>query len=976
MKKLYFLLSLILSLFISSQNYNPFEIVKGFHANTYGGGIIFQTLFDSNLDHITIGQANGPYKFLDDNITSEGISSLYISKNSKEDGGKIWLKTLDSGQNGELIPNAVTLDSQDNIYVIAAFEGNITLNNISYTANNVDFDQILLKFDSNGNLLWIRELPKKSGLFPVTISMKTDENNLYALVNGESILKFDISTGEKIAEKKFEKLYINHFDAKNDQLFLSCMAQDPVTILNYNFEDFSTFILKTDSNLVATNYLRLFNNNNNGNLSGFNVLISEDNYLYVSFSGYSMFQIIAQSNNGIFTMPVAQNSLQIGNGVMILGKFSMDLSNYKWFYKYPSSGATTIIMNKGRNEGANLTSYFPGFSIGIDNQSLTFNARGSINITSEGHLVSFYDIPTGYNSGGSSKSIDVAYTDIEDYVAIPSDYHASLTFKGNANDNNPLLIRKYSDENLGGSVWNVNLLKTFENGNTYQNFNYSKYVPIFYGTSLLSTSDTNRSISKISPSGSVIWNIEAHEYDDFPTRNYLGNETGINSSEEISYVMKCKNEVIDECNIKASNGEKFSGNEGDFLLSKINSDGHFLFKNKFIPSNFSSTMENMGIFATDSGETILVGLASGDFQYLGSNYSFPTKSMMVCKLNSSGNISYLRSFPYSYNNILIQQDQENNIFLFFNTNQPGILTYDSIVISDNAVNSKAIFLKINTLGQVISGKDFNSGRIGYQPFYINSVCKLSNGFAMYGNTQGNTTPDNIQFTNPYPGNANYRTTDILTKLDNNGNILWTYPFFSPESAYKYTNFESSNIIDKDQEDNIYIAPTFKSKFTYRNSDILMNETYKQSILLKLDGSGNLLSQKPLGFFYSSPILDVYGINKVSILAHVVEKPLDDFDYGYIGGYNVVTLFLEKEKLATQDIAKNIFEVYPNPSSDFININTKEKINSIEIYDTTGRKVISEINSKNQIDVRKLLKGIYYIRVNTDSKNLTSKFIKK
>jgi len=974
MKKLYFLLSLTLSLSIFSQNNNPFEIVKSFHANTYGGGMIFQTLFDSNLEHITVGQANGPYKFMDDNITSVGISSLYISKNSKADGSKIWIKTLDPGPKGELAPNAVTLDSQDNIYVIAAFEGTITLNNVNYSADNKDFDQVLLKFDSSGNLMWIKELPEKAGSFPLTISMRIDGNNLYALLNAETIVKFNISTGDKIAEKKFEKLYITQFDAKDDQLFLSCRAEDSITILDNNFEAFSSFILKTDSTLVATNYLRIFNTNNYGNLSGFNVLISEDNYLYVSSAGYSTFQIIAQSNNGLFVMPFAQNSMQIGSAQMILGKFSMDLSNYKWFYKYPSNGSASLLMNKGRNYGINLTSYFPNFSIGIDNQILNFNARGSMNVTSEGHLSSFYHLPTGYNAGGSSKSINVAYTDTEDYIAVRSNYHASLTYQGNTHDNNPLLIREYVDENLEGTISTGNLLKTFENDNTYQDFYYSKYVHNFFGITQISSSITNRSIAKISYSGDLIWNVESHEYDDYPLRNSNGKDTDINNREEISYIMKCKNTVVDQCQITASNGEIAIGNPGDFLFSKINSEGRFLFKHKFIPSDFSSTMDYIGILAMESGETILVGLASGDFNYLGSNYSFPTKSMIVCKFSASGNILYLRSFPYTYNNIVIEKDQENNIYLFFNTSQSGTLSYDSVNIADNTVNSKAIFLKMNTSGQVIGGKDFNSGRSD-EPFYINSICKLSNGFAMYGNTYGNTTPNNVQFTNPYqPASASLHITDIITKLDSSGIISWSYPIFSPETAQTSHSYQSRYIMDKDQEENLYIAPIFKRKLTYRNSEIQLNENYKQSILLKLDTDGNLLSQKPLGFFFLSPILNIYGLNKVSVSAQV-EKPADNFDFGYIGGYNVVTLFLEKEELATQDIAKKIFEVFPNPTSDFININTKEKINRIEIYDANGRRVISDINSNNQIDVRKLLKGIYYIRINTDLNILTSKFIK-
>lgn len=87
----------------------------------------------------------------------------------------------------------------------------------------------------------------------------------------------------------------------------------------------------------------------------------------------------------------------------------------------------------------------------------------------------------------------------------------------------------------------------------------------------------------------------------------------------------------------------------------------------------------------------------------------------------------------------------------------------------------------------------------------------------------------------------------------------------------------------------------------------------------------------------------------------------------------------KENLAVTEsvVEKNITTISPNPVIDEMTIKTKEKINLVEVYNLAGQKVWkSDKVTNNKIDFNFLNKGVYIIKVNTDSSKESIKFIKK
>ena len=61
---------------------------------------------------------------------------------------------------------------------------------------------------------------------------------------------------------------------------------------------------------------------------------------------------------------------------------------------------------------------------------------------------------------------------------------------------------------------------------------------------------------------------------------------------------------------------------------------------------------------------------------------------------------------------------------------------------------------------------------------------------------------------------------------------------------------------------------------------------------------------------------------------------------------------------TNSSAKKI-GVYPNPVKDVLNLSNSDKANSLKIYDSTGKQVLSQ-KSAATIDVSQLTKGVYFI----------------
>lgn len=76
------------------------------------------------------------------------------------------------------------------------------------------------------------------------------------------------------------------------------------------------------------------------------------------------------------------------------------------------------------------------------------------------------------------------------------------------------------------------------------------------------------------------------------------------------------------------------------------------------------------------------------------------------------------------------------------------------------------------------------------------------------------------------------------------------------------------------------------------------------------------------------------------------------------------------------VTNNIIQIYPNPTTNFINISTKKKITSAEIYDINGRQLLKTNNVENKISVENLPNGMYLLKLQLENgATKTEKIIK-
>jgi hypothetical protein len=71
-------------------------------------------------------------------------------------------------------------------------------------------------------------------------------------------------------------------------------------------------------------------------------------------------------------------------------------------------------------------------------------------------------------------------------------------------------------------------------------------------------------------------------------------------------------------------------------------------------------------------------------------------------------------------------------------------------------------------------------------------------------------------------------------------------------------------------------------------------------------------------------------------------------------------------------------IYPNPTTDFVTIMSKNNSSKIEIYDIGGRLIetFAGASEKNKIDLREFTIGIYLLKIEVNGVILTRKIIKK
>ncbi len=111
-----------------------------------------------------------------------------------------------------------------------------------------------------------------------------------------------------------------------------------------------------------------------------------------------------------------------------------------------------------------------------------------------------------------------------------------------------------------------------------------------------------------------------------------------------------------------------------------------------------------------------------------------------------------------------------------------------------------------------------------------------------------------------------------------------------------------------------------------------------------------------------------SVNIVNVSASITLEP---------GEYRLyATRKMESVISAMAELKGEQIVVYPNPVSDWLHLNMEQGPERIEVFDLTGTAIISRSdNCFNMLDVSKLKRGIYLLRVHAGGKIITGRFVK-
>ncbi|GGG64067.1 T9SS type A sorting domain-containing protein [Epilithonimonas arachidiradicis] len=199
--------------------------------------------------------------------------------------------------------------------------------------------------------------------------------------------------------------------------------------------------------------------------------------------------------------------------------------------------------------------------------------------------------------------------------------------------------------------------------------------------------------------------------------------------------------------------------------------------------------------------------------------------------------------------------------------------------------------------------------------------------------------DNIRNYNPKSGTGHGATaSEYSSKLSTTKNIniygVWIYCFISNTNDLEY--------------------------FNLKGYDINGNVLYSKSL-------------PPSTFFPNSGYIYI-DLNWTNVKSFAVEYKKGSQATFSPAVYYDDLVYSINETLSAEDASSEEVSIYPNPVKKNLIIDTKKSFLSVEIYNASGQ-LLKVSNSKN-IDLSKLEKGNYVVKIKTENNVISKKIIKE
>lgn len=193
--------------------------------------------------------------------------------------------------------------------------------------------------------------------------------------------------------------------------------------------------------------------------------------------------------------------------------------------------------------------------------------------------------------------------------------------------------------------------------------------------------------------------------------------------------------------------------------------------------------------------------------------------------------------------------------------------------------------------------------------------------------------------------------------------------FNLDFIYKNNSIYATNgtIVD------ISAAPFVSGQFTNVYGPVVYDNYYNRVCFASYDSSGNIIFKRfnPNTYllFDSLPITQAFGTVKSLITC-------GNGCYAFNTTDNKVIIIKDSTLGLSETEDKSTLSIYPNPTTDYLNIKSDLKIKEIQISDINGR-IINNLDFRDhKINLTSLQIGIYFAKITDENGKITTKKIIK
>jgi Secretion system C-terminal sorting domain len=213
-----------------------------------------------------------------------------------------------------------------------------------------------------------------------------------------------------------------------------------------------------------------------------------------------------------------------------------------------------------------------------------------------------------------------------------------------------------------------------------------------------------------------------------------------------------------------------------------------------------------------------------------------------------------------------------------------------------------------------------------------------------------------------------------TPVDNGDNVTETISGITTT----FTGTSSASFVDGfgfgGSSGNV-IASSFDGSETTTSVSFNFSEAVDVTSILALESTlSNIdFTFTPTGGSNSPVVASLVGgiatvtLNWTGVTSFVVSSPSATF-------MAFDNLIVTSSTLSTDNFAFDSIKIYPNPVTDFLNLKNIKNLKSSKIYNSLGQLVFE--SKENEIDLRNLNKGLYFVKISmSDDKSINKKIIK-